>query len=74
MRSIRWRSTRASRSLDGLPAVRHEHRGWTSLPDADRDRQSRRNFYRIIDRFGSRRDLLIEPGRRPSGATSGGRT
>lgn len=41
-----------------LPAVRHEHRGWTSLPDAERDRQSRRNFYRIIDRFGSRRDLL----------------
>jgi hypothetical protein len=61
-------------ALDGLPAARHEHRGWTSLPEADRDRQSRRNFYRIIDRFGSRRDLLIEPGRRPSGATSGGRT
>jgi hypothetical protein len=45
-------------SLAGLPAVRHEHRGYTSLPDADRDRQSKRNFYRIIDRFGSRRDLL----------------
>ena len=41
-----------------LPAVRHEHRGWTSLPDDERDRQSKRNFYRIIDRFGSRRDLL----------------
>jgi cysteinyl-tRNA synthetase len=45
-------------SLAGLPAVRHEHRGYTSLPDADRDRQSKRNFYRILDRFGSRRDLL----------------
>jgi cysteinyl-tRNA synthetase len=43
----------------GLPAVRHEHRGWTSLPDDERDRQSKRNFYRIIDRFGSRRDLLV---------------
>ena len=41
-----------------LPAVKHEHRGWTSLPDDERDRQSKRNFYRIIDRFGSRRDLL----------------
>jgi hypothetical protein len=40
-----------------IPAARHEHRGWTSLPDADRDRLSRRNFYRIIDRFGWRRDL-----------------
>lgn len=42
-----------------LPAVRHEHRGWSSLPEAERDRQSKRNFYRIIDRFGSRRDLLV---------------
>jgi hypothetical protein len=40
-----------------IPATRHEHRGWTSLPDDDRDRLSKRNFYRIIDRFGSRRDL-----------------
>ena len=40
-----------------LPATRHEHRGWTSLPEAERDRLSKRNFYRIIDRFGSRRDL-----------------
>jgi cysteinyl-tRNA synthetase len=44
-----------------LPAVRHEHRGYTSLPDDERDRQSKRNFYRIIDRFGSRRDLLVHP-------------
>lgn len=40
-------------------AVRHEHRGWTSLPDAERDRLSKRNFYRVLDRFGARRDLLI---------------
>ena len=45
--------------IDGLPLERHEHRGWTSLPDEERDRQSKRNFYRIIDRFGSRRDLLV---------------
>lgn len=48
--------------LGGLPLVKHQHRGWTSLPDAERDRQSKRNFYRIIDRFGWRRDLLIRPG------------
>jgi hypothetical protein len=40
-----------------LPVRRHEHRGWTALPDAERDRLSKRNFYRIIDRFGPRRDL-----------------
>ena len=40
-----------------IPAIRHAHRGWTSLPEAERDRLSKRNFYRIIDRFGWRRDL-----------------
>jgi Glycosyl transferase family 2 len=42
-----------------LPLIRHEHRGYASLPTEERDRLSKRNFYRIIDRFGSRRDLLI---------------
>jgi cysteinyl-tRNA synthetase len=42
-----------------VPAIRHEHRGWASLDDEARTRQSKRNFYRIIDRFGSRRDLLL---------------
>jgi Glycosyl transferase family 2 len=40
-----------------IPAIRHEHRGWTSLPESERDRLSKRNFYRILDRFGWRRDL-----------------
>ena len=40
-----------------LPATRHEHRGWTSVGEDERARLSKRNFYRIIDRFGSRRDL-----------------
>jgi hypothetical protein len=40
-----------------LPAIRHEHRGWTSVPEAERERLSKRNFYRIIDRFGWRLDL-----------------
>jgi hypothetical protein len=40
-----------------IPATRHEHRGWMSLAEPERDRLSKRNFYRILDRFGSRRDL-----------------
>ena len=40
-----------------VPAERHEHRGWAELSEAERDRLSKRNFYRIIDRFGWRRDL-----------------
>jgi hypothetical protein len=51
--------SRRAVSLAGLPLIRHEHRGFTSLPDAERDRLSKRNFYRIIDRFGARRDLLV---------------
>ncbi len=50
---------RRALSLAGLPVVRHAHRGYTSVPDDERDRQSKRNFYRIIDRFGWRRDLLV---------------
>lgn len=48
--------------IDGLPLIRHEHRGWESLDDDERARRSKRNFYRIIDRFGSRRDLLVGHG------------
>jgi hypothetical protein len=44
-----------------LPATRHEHRGWTAVEEAERERLSKRNFYRIIDRFGARRDLLTRP-------------
>ncbi|HET8784209.1 MAG TPA: glycosyltransferase [Candidatus Limnocylindrales bacterium] len=42
-----------------IPATRHDHRGWESLPEEERTRQSKRNFYRILDRFGPRRDLLV---------------
>jgi len=45
-----------------LPATRSEHRGWASMPEAERERLSKRNFYRIIDRFGWRLDLA-----RPTG-------
>ena len=46
-----------------LPAILHEHHGATSIREADRDRLGKRNFYRILDRFGARRDLLITSGR-----------
>lgn len=39
--------------------TRHEHRGWTSLPEAERDRLSKKNFYRVLKRFATRRDLLV---------------
>ncbi|MEO6578286.1 MAG: glycosyltransferase, partial [Candidatus Limnocylindria bacterium] len=57
LRDAGWRAVRTQ----ALPFVRHEHRGYTSLPDVERDRLSRRNFYRFLDHWGDRRDLLLEP-------------
>ena len=56
------RAHRRAVRLDGLPVVRHDRWGSIGVSDADRDRQSKRSFYRIIDRFGWRRDLLIGGG------------
>ncbi len=39
--------------------TRHIHRGWTSLPDDERDRASKKNYYRVLKRFATRRDLLV---------------
>jgi GT2 family glycosyltransferase len=57
IRDAGWRAVQT----EPLPVVRHEHRGWASLPDAERDRLSKRNFYRFLDRWGERRDLLLHP-------------
>jgi cysteinyl-tRNA synthetase len=45
--------------VTGIPVTRHEHRGWTELPEEERDRLSKKNFYRILKRFATRRDLLV---------------
>ncbi len=49
----------AARTIAGLPLRRHEHRMWESTPKAERDRLSRRNFYRFLDRWRTREDLLV---------------
>ena len=48
--------------VTGVAVVRHEHRGWSALPEAERDRLSKRNFYRLLKRFATRRDLLVGAG------------
>jgi len=57
VRDAGWTAVRT----DPLPLERHEHRGWTELPEAERDRLSKRNFYRFLDRWGGRPDLLLHP-------------
>jgi hypothetical protein len=49
-------------ALRSLPLARHEHRGWDELPEAERERLSRRNFYRFLDHWGRRPDLLVRRG------------
>ena len=58
---------RGARRL-ALPLARHEHRAWTSLRESERDRLSKRNFYRVLDRFRDRGDLLSGPSLRVAGA------
>jgi hypothetical protein len=53
-----------------VPIRRHEHRAWATTPAERRDRLSRRNFYRFLDRFRGRTDLLIGP-RQGGGQTTG---
>ncbi len=55
LRDAGWRAMR----VPDLPLVQHEHRGYTALPEAERDRLSKRNFYRFLDHWGDRRDLLL---------------
>jgi len=50
---------RRARRVTSVPVVRHEHRGWSSLPPDERDRRSKKNFYRVLKRFATRRDLLV---------------
>jgi hypothetical protein len=45
--------------VSGVDVARHPHRGWASLPDEERARLSKKNFYRVLKRFATRRDLLI---------------
>ena len=55
VRAAGWRAVRTP----PLPLDRHEHRGWQSVAEAERDRLSKRNFYRFLEHWGDRRDLLI---------------
>jgi cysteinyl-tRNA synthetase len=37
----------------------HEHRRWGTTSEEDRERLSKRNFYRFLDKFRGRTDLLV---------------
>ena len=41
------------------PVIRHEHRMWSSTPPDEREKWSKRNYYRFLDRFRGRFDLTV---------------
>jgi cysteinyl-tRNA synthetase len=43
-----------------VPIVKHEHRMWEATPPPERDRLSKRNYYRFLERFRGRTDLLVD--------------
>ena len=44
--------------IPNLPVIKHEHRLWEARTEAERERMSRRNYYRLIDLWGKRQDML----------------
>ncbi len=44
-----------------VPVKKHEHRMWFETKPEDRARWSKKNFYRFLDRFRDRWDLLVDP-------------
>ena len=51
------RAPRRALVVPGLPLERSEPAAWRDTAPADRDRLSKRNFYRVLDRFRTRVDL-----------------
>jgi GT2 family glycosyltransferase len=59
--SFRVRDAGFKAVLVDVPVRRHEHRMYHSTPPEERDRLSKRNYYRFLERFRDRFDLLVEP-------------
>ena len=50
-----------NRIVPDLPIRRHAHSDWERTPPEERDRLSKRNFYRFLRKYGDRTDLLLAP-------------
>lgn len=59
--SFRVRDAGFKAVLVDVPVRKYEHRVYHSTPPDERDRLSKRNYYRFLERFRDRFDLLVEP-------------
>jgi cysteinyl-tRNA synthetase len=48
-----------------VPVTKHEHRMWFNTEPAERAKWSKRNYYRFLERFRGRFDLLVAPDEEP---------
>ena len=55
-----------NRIVPGLPLSRHAHSDWQRTPEEERERLSKRNFYRFLKKYGDRADLLLSANPRRS--------
>jgi len=62
--SFRVKDTGLRAVVVAAPVTRHEHRMYHSTAPDERDRLSKRNYYRFLERFRGRFDLLVDPAER----------
>jgi GT2 family glycosyltransferase len=56
---LRDRGHRRALVVPNLPLIKHEHRLWEALSEDERERRSRRNYFRLLELWGKRQDLLV---------------
>jgi cysteinyl-tRNA synthetase len=59
--SFRVRDLDKRATVVDLPVTKREHRMWFNTKPGDRARWSKKNFYRFLDTFRDRWDLLVDP-------------
>jgi cysteinyl-tRNA synthetase len=59
--SFRVRDLDRRATVVDVPVTKHEHRMWFETPPKQRASWSKKNFYRFLDRFRDRWDLLVDP-------------
>ena len=59
--SFRVKDLGLSTVVVDLPVIKHEHRMWFETDPATRAKWSKRNYYRFLDRWRDRWDLVLDP-------------
>ena len=69
--SFQVKATGFRATVTPVAVTRHEHRMWANTSEAERERLSKRNYYRFLDLWRGRTDLTVAGRPRPSPAGEG---